>query len=218
MRSLSKSLRSKWAMRLIALIAFLIFMVGAFCPGWMRAETDFPNYYTAAVMVRQHQPLHSYYDWTWFARQMNYAGNGMQIGAYSPQTPLTMLPIVSMAGFPPQTAKRIWLACNLAFLGATIWMLSLITRFGFASIWLLSFCGYSSLQSNFLLGQYYVFLLFLLTLAFYCLHKKKNLSGGCIAGIAFGLKLYGGPFLLYFACKRQWKALLGMIAAVFGLL
>lgn len=214
LRSLSKSLRSNFFVRLLALITFLAFLVGAFLPGWKQAETDFPNYYTAAVLVRQHQPLHSYYDWTWFARQMNYAGNGMQIGAYSPQTPLTMLPMIAVARFPPQTAKQIWLACNLAFLGAAIWMLSQVTRFRFEGIWLLSFCGYFSLQSNFLLGQYYVFLLFLLALAFYCLHRKKHLPGGCIAGIAFGVKLYGGPFLLYFACRRQWKALLGMIAAV----
>lgn len=209
-----KGLRSKLVLRLAALITFVLFMAGAFLPGWRQAETDFPNYYTAAVLVRQHQPLRRYYDWSFFARQMNYAGNGMQIGAYSPQTPLTMLPLIGLAGLPPQTAKQIWLLCNLAFLAATIWMLSQITRFRFETIWLLAFCGDFSLQSSFLLGQYYVFLLFLLTLAYYCLHRTKHLAGGCITGIAFGLKLYGGPFLLYFACKRQWKALLGMIAAM----
>ena len=58
----------------------------------MKAETDFPNYYTAAVLVHQHQPLHKYYDWTWFARQINRAGNGTQLGAYTPQTPLRCFP------------------------------------------------------------------------------------------------------------------------------
>jgi Glycosyltransferase family 87 len=214
LRSLSKSLQSRSILRLAGLGALLLFLLGGFRPGWMQAETDFPNYYTAAVAVRAHLPLHNYYDWTWFARQMNYAGNGTQLGAYSPQTPLTMLPMVPLAGFPPQTAKRIWLVCNLLFLAATVWMLSQITKFSFETIWLLAFCGYSSLRINFLLGQYYVFLLFLLTLAFYFLDRQHPWLGGVTTGIAFALKLYGGPFLLYFAFKRQWKALLGMFATV----
>jgi len=214
MRLLSKSLSSEPIMRLAALGTCLFFLVGPFWAGWTQTGTDFPNYYTAAALVRQHQPLRNYYDWTWFARQMNYAGNGMQLGAYTPQTPLTMLPMVGLAGFAPQTAKRIWLVSDLVFLGVTILLLSQVTRFRFEAIWLLVFCGYFSLRTNFLYGQYYVFLLFLLTLAFYFLHRKNHLLGGCITGIIFGLKLYGGPFLLYFAVKRQWKALIGMIAMV----
>ncbi len=204
----------KRIMRLAALGTFFLLLVGPFRGGWMKAETDFPNYYTAAVLVREHQPLHKYYDWTWFARQMNRAGNGTQVGAYTPQTPLTMLPMVGLAGFPPQSAKRIWLVCNLLFLGATVWLLSRITGFRFETIWLLAFCGYFSLRTNFHFGQYYVFLLFLLTVAFYFLDRKRDWMGGITAGIAFGLKLYGGPFLLLFAFKRQWKALLGMTAMI----
>ena len=217
MRSLPRSLFSESTMRLAALGAFLFLLVGAFRAGWTQTGTDFPNYYTAAALVRQHQPLHNYYDWTWFARQMNYADNGMQLGAYTPQTPLTMLPMVGLTGFVPQTAKRIWLVSSLVFLGVTVWLLSRVTRFRFEAIWLLAFCGYFSLRTNFLYGQYYVFLLFLLTLAFYLLHRKNHLLGGCITGIVLGLKLYGGPFLVYFAVKRQWKALIGMIAMVLSL-
>src|SRR5580704_11340198 len=111
-----------------ALVAVVIFFATTFRAGWNRAETDFPNYYTAAVLVREGAPLHNYYDWTWFQRQMNYAGVENQLGAYIPQTPLTMLPIVPLAGFAPQTAKRIWLLFNVAFLAATLLMLSRVNR------------------------------------------------------------------------------------------
>jgi hypothetical protein len=217
MTSPSKSLLSDATMRLAALGTFLFFLLVPFRAGWTRAETDFPNYYTAARLVRQHQPLRNFYDWTWFARQMNYAGNGMQLGAYTPQTPLTMLPMIPLTGFAPQTAKRIWLVANLVFLGLTVWLLSRVTRFRFEAIWLLTFCGYFSLRTTFLYGQYYVFLLFLLTLAFYLLRRKNHLLGGCITGVAFGLKLYGGPFLPYFAIKRQWRTLIAMTATVISL-
>ena len=200
-----------------ALVAVVIFFATTFRAGWNRAETDFPNYFTAAVLVRKGAPLHNYYDWTWFQRQINYAGIENQLGAYIPQTPLTMLPIVPLAGFTPQTAKRIWLLFNIVFLGATLLMLSQITRFGMAPVTLLAFAGWGSLDANFLLGQYYVFLLFLLTLAFYWTHRGHAWASGFVMGIACALKLYGAPFLLYFAVKRRPKELTSMVAALCGL-
>ena len=204
--------------RIAAGAALVFFLLTAFRSGWRHEESDFPNYYTAAVLVRKGLPLRNYYDWTWFQRQMNYAGLEHTLGGYIPQTPVTMLPFVPFAGFAPQTAKRIWLVCNLFFLGGTVWLLSRVTRFSVEQIWLVTFAGFGSLYSNFLLGQYYVFLLFLFTLAFYCLDRCKRVASGFTSGVALGLKLYGGPFLLYFAAKRQWRALAGMIAASICLL
>ena len=204
---------STLALRLAVLVTLLILLGTAFRTGWMRVETDFPNYDTAARLAVQHKPLRNYYDWTWFVREMNYAGYRRTIGTYAAQTPLTMLPMMGFTRVAPQTAKRIWLVCNLGFLWASVWLLSRLTRFRVETIWLLAFCGYFSLLTNFRYGQYYIFLLFLLTLAFYFLDRKSYFLGGFMTGIAFGLKLYGGPFLLYFAAKRQWKALLGMIVA-----
>ena len=192
----------------------MVFLATTFLAGWNRAETDFPNYYTAAVLVRKGEPLHNYYEWTWFQRQMNYAGIENQLGGYIPQTPLTMLPLVPLAGFAVQNAKRIWLVLNLLFLAATILMLSRVTRLGIAPLALLAFAGWGSLHSNFLLGQYYVFLLFLLTLAFYWMHRGRSWAGGAAMGIVCGLKLYGAPFLLFFAVKQRRKELASMTAAL----
>jgi Glycosyltransferase family 87/WD40-like Beta Propeller Repeat len=199
--------------RIAAGAALVFFLLTAFHSGWRHEESDFPNYYTAAVLLREGLPLRNYYDWTWFQRQMNYAGLEHTVGGYIPQTPITMLPFIPLAWFVPQTAKRIWLVCNLFFLGGTVWLMARVTRFRVEQIWLLTFAGFGSLYSNFLLGQYYVFLLFLFTLAFYWLDRGKEVASGFISGVGFGLKLYGGPFLLYFAAKRQWRAVAGMIAA-----
>jgi hypothetical protein len=198
--------------RVLALACFALFLGRTFHKGWMIDESDFPNYYTAAVLLRHGEPLIKYYDWAWFQRQMNFAGMEEPLGTYIPQTPLTMLPLVPMAGFPAQTAKRIWLSLSLGFLVATVWLLSRITKFRFEHISLILFAGYGTLQSNFHLGQYYAFLLFLLTLAFYCLERQRPMASGILCGAAFALKLYGAPFLLYFIAKRNWRAAVGMIA------
>jgi hypothetical protein len=200
--------------RALALACFALFLGRTFHKAWNIDESDFPNYYTAAVLVRHGEPVGKYYDWTWFQRQMNFAGIEQQLGAYIPQTPLTMLPLVPMARFPAQTAKRIWLVLNLALLIGTVWLLSQVTSFRIEHIALLLFAGYGALQSNFHLGQYYVFLLFLLTLAFYCLQRQQSTASGFVAGMAFGLKLYGGPLLLYFLVRRNWKAAAGFAVVV----
>jgi hypothetical protein len=202
------------ATRWLAVLALIFFLARAFRAGWTELNTDFPNYYTAAVLIRQGQPLHNYYDWTWFQRQMNYAGVEHQLGNYNPHTPLTALPLVGLTKLAPLRAKQVWLLSNLGFLAMTVWLLSRMTQFQVEQVWLLAFCGYFSLRTNFLYGQYYVFLLFLLTLSFYYLHRGKHTLSGLLAGLAFGLKLYGGPFLLYFIAKRNWKAVFGMIAAI----
>ncbi len=103
----------------------------------------FSNYYTAAVLLRHQEPLRSYYDWTWFQKQMNFAGYEHQLGAYAAQTPLTMLPMLAPAAYSPQVAKRIWISSSLVFLTATIWLLSSLTGFGWEYVTLLAACGYT---------------------------------------------------------------------------
>ena len=193
------------------------FMTTSFRRGWTQVETDFPNYYTAAVLASHRQPLQRFYDWPWFQRQMNYTGTEHQLGGYIPQTPLAMLPLVPLSGLPPQPAKQAWLAVNLFLLGFTALLLARLMGGSPAVILLMALAGYLSLDANFRLGQYYIFLLFLLTLAVWNLLRGRMFSGGFIMGAICMLKLYSAPFLLYFIWKRQWRALLGMLTACAGL-
>lgn len=201
--------------RVFATALLLVFLLTTFRHGWNTPTTDFPNYYTAAVLVRNHvKPLRAYYDWTWFQRQMNYAGIETQLGAYPPQSPLTMLPMVPFANFSAQRAKQIWITLNLLFLLATIWLLAQIVEWPVAWVGLLAILVYSPIGWNFYLGQYYVFLLFLLTLAVFCFERRRASTGGFLCGATFGLKVYGAPFLFYCAAKRDWKAVGGFLFAV----
>src|ERR1700692_1362656 len=89
----------------LGLVLACVLLSTSFRQGWTRVETDFPNYYTGAAAVRAGLPLENFYDWTWFQREMNYTGTERQLGAYTPQTPLALLPFLPMAGLPPQRAK-----------------------------------------------------------------------------------------------------------------
>jgi len=144
---------------------------------------------------------------------MNYAGVERQIGAYTPQTPLTMLPMIPLASLTPMGAKRVWLSADLILLAATVMILASRTGIRWEFLAILLFCGYGSLRANAIDGQYYMFLVFLLAAAFYMLDRGYLAGSGLASGLAFGLKLYGGPLLLYFAAKRRWKAAAGMLLA-----
>jgi len=71
------------ATRLAAVAAVVFFLATAFRSGWKRAETDFPNYYTAAVLMGKGLPVREDYDWTWFQRQMNFGGSSGSLAGTS---------------------------------------------------------------------------------------------------------------------------------------
>jgi hypothetical protein len=199
---------------LLALGSFIWFLREIAIRGWSGPSTDFPNYYTAAVLARARQPLRHYYEWTWFQRRMHFAGIDHQPGGYIPQTPLTMVPFVPLSAFSPLAARRIWFVLNLVFLGLTLCLLTRITRFKLAELWLLAFLGFFTLRSNFELGQYYVFLLALLTLGVFFVLRKREAAGGVFFGTAIALKLYGAPLLLLALCGRRWRMVAGILGAL----
>ncbi|HMD50509.1 MAG TPA: glycosyltransferase 87 family protein [Bryobacteraceae bacterium] len=203
----------RWLLRCGALAGIAFVLFPAVRQGWTHVETDFPNYYTAAALARKHAPLRKFYDWTWFQRQMNYAGWEHQLGGYIPHSPLTMLPILPLAGLPPMTAKRVWVAANVAFLFAAIALLANLSGIPASGLIVLATAGYAALQPNFIFGQYYVFILFLLSLGFWLLLGEREFSAGAVLGAVFVTKLYAGPFLVYFAWKRRWRAVAGMLAS-----
>lgn len=207
----------RWLLWIAALLSIFFLFIPPLRHGWTHVETDFPNYHTAAKMARERQPLRDLYDWTTFQRQMNYAGWGLQLGGYIPHTSLTALPMVPLVTLPPMTAKRVWLAFSVACFAAAIWMLAKITRLPAAGLILLALAGHNALAGNLELGQYYFFLLFLMTVGVWLLLDGREFSAGILLGAILILKLYAGPFLIFFAWKRRWRALAGMLLSVTAL-
>jgi hypothetical protein len=198
----------------LGVVSFSWFVMDTAGRGWSRPSSDFPNYYTAALLVRAHEPLRKYYDWTWFQRQMHYAGIDSQLGGYIPQTPLTMMPFIPLSFLSPLMARKAWFILNFIFLGVSLWLISRMTKFTIVELWLLAFLGSITLRSNLDLGQYYFFLLALMTAATYCILRKRDLAGGGLLGAAIALKLYGAPLVLVAVCGRRWRLLCGVSATL----
>jgi hypothetical protein len=72
------------------------------------------------------------------------------------------------------------------------------------------------LTRNFLYGQYYVFLLLVLTFACWCYARQERFLSGLLVGLGFGLKIFPIIFLGYFLRKRDLKAFTGGVVGATG--
>ncbi len=202
------------ALGIAAAVSFAWFLYDGVARVWSGIPTDFPNYYAAARSTIDSAPLESFYSYPDFQREIDRTGIVRQLGGYIPQTPLAMLPLLPLAALGPIEARRVWLILNLGFLALTLWLFSRMTAFSLAQAWLIVFGGYLALRQNFWLGQYYVFLLAILTIAAWSLLRSLDRPAGAAIAATFALKLYGAPFFLFLAAKRRFRTIIPLIAAL----
>ena len=202
------------ALGIAAAVSFAWFLYDGVARVWSGIPTDFPNYYAAARSTINGTPLQTFYTYPDFQREIDRTGIDRQLGGYIPQTPLAILPLLPLAALRPVDAKRGWLVLNLGFLTLTLWLFSRMTTFSVAQAWLIVFGGYLALRQNFWLGQYYVFLLAILTIAAWCLLRSLERPAGAAIAATFALKLYGAPFFLFLAAKRRFRTIVPVVAAL----
>jgi Glycosyltransferase family 87/WD40-like Beta Propeller Repeat len=195
----------------------LLLLLASFCwnslrPGWKSLHTDFPNYYLAARLYREGYPLARLYDWTWLQHEKHRFEIEQPLVGFVPLTPFSLLPMAPLAGVPPLQAKHIWLVLNLLFLALEWRLLTRVTTLGGRRTLLLLLLAILPLRTNFLYGQYYVFLLLLCTVAAVLYLKGWEASSGATLAFAAGLKVFPGFFALFFLRKKRWNALKGFLA------
>src|SRR5579862_5064777 len=100
----SKSLAVAEWMLLAILLA--LFALKGFMPAWRTLNTDFPNYYVAAVLHHKGIPLDRVYEWTWFQRQKDHLAVEQPLVGFMPTPPICALPMLPLASLPALAAKR----------------------------------------------------------------------------------------------------------------
>lgn len=178
---------------------------------WRKLNTDFPNYYLTAHLARQGVNTGRVYEWVWLQRQKDHLAMDQSIVGMVPITPFSTLAVWSLSALPPLTAKRWWLVLNLGMLAAALVFLQAITRLPWRHTLLLAGLSYP-LQQNFVVGQYYVLLLLILTLACWLRLRRWPFWSGATIALGFGLKIFPILYLLYFLRKKDWKAFAGGLA------
>jgi hypothetical protein len=195
---------------LVALLA-AHFGVRTVPKAWQTLNTDFPNYYLTAALLHEHYDTSRVYEWIWIERQKDHRDIDQRVVGMVPITAFSTLAVYPFAGLPALAAKHCWLVLNFGLVVATLFLLRAMTQLSWRRILLVAVLSFP-LRVNFLFGQYYVLLLFLLTVACYLYLCQRRFLAGVMVGVAAGLKVFPVLYLLYFLRKKDWKALAGGVA------
>jgi hypothetical protein len=175
---------------------------------WQTLNTDFPNYYLTARLVREHYDMSRVYEWTWLQRQKDHRDIDQRTVGMVPITPFSTLVVYPLTSMPALAAKRCWLILNLGLLFTILYLLRALTQLPWRRLTLVVALSVP-LTTNFAFGQYYVLLLFLLTLSCWLYIRQWRFLTGVAVGLAAGLKIFPVLFLLYFLRKRDLRAFAG---------
>lgn len=129
---------------------------------------------------------------------------------YGPVMHLVTFPLMFLNSY--KTAFTIWYICLILFFVCTIylWYKMLILDYGlhsftvltiFIFIWFNFYPFYETLGTVLI----EIFELFLLTLSFYFLSKKREIAGGIFLGLAVMTKFLPFIFVPYFLLKKKYK-------------
>ena len=197
---------------LVVFAALLALFIGrGFLPGWRTLNVDFPNYYLAASLHHRSIPIDRVYEWIWFQRQKHYLNIEQAVMIFIPNPPLCVVPILPLSYLPPLAAKRVWLVLNLGLLVSALWFLNRVTKLALRHAAIILLLCIVPLRANFLFGQYYVVILWLICAAYYCSCLKHRFTSGLLLSAAASLKLFPALFLILFIWKRDWRSAFGMI-------
>lgn len=205
-------------MRPLFVSALLVALVTFEClrglvPALSRVDTDFPNYLTAAKIVADGHNPEQLYDDVWFREQTR--AYGMQaMSTFSPFPPPTALVLLPLARLPPLTALRVMTAVNVLCLIGSVLLLARALRWRIVDSAVFILLSGAAIISCLRFGQLYIVISTLCILGYCaCLEGKFWL-----AGVAFGLfapiKYFPLIYPAYMATRKQWKVVLGALAAV----
>jgi hypothetical protein len=189
-----------------------IFFARGLIPAWRTLNTDFPNYYVAAALHRRGIPLDRAYEWIWFQRQKDHLGVDVPLVGFMPNPPMCAAPILPLTLLSPLAAKRAWLILNCGLLILALKMLHRVTSLPYRRILLVSFLCVVPLRTNFLYGQYYIVVLFLICAAYYTWQRGHRFAAGMLLALAASFKLFPALFLILFLWKRDWRTAVGLVS------
>jgi Glycosyltransferase family 87/WD40-like Beta Propeller Repeat len=214
----SISFRGKWlTVCEWMLVSLLLMQMGLRTApkAWNNLNTDFPNYYLTARLMHEHYDTSRIYEWIWLQRQKDHRVIDQRTVGMVPITPLSTVIVYPLTSMSALSAKRCWLILNLGLLWVTLSLLRSLTSLSWRHVLLIAALSVP-LRVNFLFGQYYVLLLFLLVMSCWLYLRQKRFVAGILVGLAAGLKIFPIVYLVSFLRKRDWRALAGGVVASLG--
>lgn len=198
---------------LLFLVLTILFTRFGFIPAWNNINSDFPNYYTSSRLLTEGNSLSNIYDDKWFQGQINEYGINEK-GKFSPFPPPTVFVMVPLTFLTPLTAKRIFILLNLAALFITAGIFKKISGISFINCLNIILLSGSALINNFLFGQLYLLILFLIVLGYYNMINGKEYSAGILWGIGAAVKYFPIIYIPMLIIQKKWKAVYALMLSI----
>lgn len=179
-------------------------------PGLERPQSDFPNYYTSSRMILQGISLSDAYDDAWFQEKISAYGF-QERGKFSPFPPPTAFAMLPMAWLQPMYAKYAVTLVNIGLLFLIALLFRRISKFGFTDCLIVLLLTGIGLANNFLLGQFYLCLLLLVTFGYILYLKNSDSASGLLWGAGMAVKYVPFIFIPFMILEKRWKAIVAML-------
>jgi Glycosyltransferase family 87 len=206
--------RRSAALLLFAALA-LVLAVRGIVPALSKVDTDFPNYLTAAKIVADGGDTNRLYDNAWFQGQMRHYQVGKPSeGEFKPFPPPTALLLLPLARLQPLDALRVLTVVSVVCLICSVILLAKILSWSLVdSTVFVLLSGYAVLGAL-RLGQPYILVSLSCILGYYARLKGRSFLAGMCFGLFTPIKYFPVVILVYFACRKEWKVVLGGAAAI----
>jgi hypothetical protein len=202
-----------WIERAVLFAAALFLGAHTMPRAWRTLNTDFPNYYIAAQLVHERYDTSRMYEWAWIERQKDHRAIDIPVIGLLPITPFSTLFALPLTVLTPLAAKHVWILFNLACLIPIVCFLKSMTGLSYQRIALAIFLSFP-LHRNLLYGQFYIFLLMMITAACFSYLRGFRALAGALIAIAAISKIFPALLFLFFLQRREWRALAsGVITA-----
>ena len=212
-----RAIQSGWK-RLVTLLLLMaltiLFVVRGVAPALTRVDSDFPSYFTAAKIVADGKSADRLYDESWFQEQMRLYHIGKpERGKFSPFPPPTALLLLPLTDLEPLNALRVVTVASILCLLLAAAVLARILSWGYLeSTTFILLSGYA-VWNSLRLGQPYVVVSASCILGYYARLRGAPVLAGLCFGLFVPIKYFPVVILIYFACRREWKIVLGGAAA-----
>ncbi len=201
---LSVKVQILWLAAIILSIYFIYFSFN----NASQPSHGFASYYTASKLLIKGECVADFYNDDWFSSKVeDYVPGVYEI--YLVNLPTTTLIFLPTVNFDCETAKIIWTIFNILLMIVVFGLI--INRLNLKGSWLpLAFIiifSYQPLYANIAFGQVYIFIFFLLVLAWFAYESGNELLLGVSIGLVFILKTAGIFLLILLVIKNKWRSL-----------
>lgn len=177
--------------------------------GWTQADSDFPNYYTSAQMLKE-KNLQGLYDKERFQANAEQYNKNAEV-SFLMYPPLTSALLIPLTWFDILTAKRIWLIFSLLLIFLIAKKTSAIFSLPLLTTSILTLCCGFNLANEIMLGQTYLLMLFLFLLGYSQVQKGDNWLSALLFAIVISIKFIPLVIIPILMFAERWRLILNMI-------